>query len=389
MGAEVARADARWLAGAERRYLGPYPVIAGNRTELLVDGSEAYPAMLAALASAERSIVLESYIFRSDRAGRRFLEALIERAAAGVAVRVLVDGVGAGDTPASFWDPLLDRGGRVAVFRPVAGMFRIGPSIWKRDHRKLLVIDDNVAFIGGLNISNEYAPADWGGAAWHDAHARIEGPGARGLALVFNRTWRQVTGEDWSGRLSPATIAGHTDIQILEGRLTRRHSVRQAYLHAIRNAERTIRITNAYCIPDRPVRRALRGACRRGVRVQLLLAGRTDLRSVQYAGRYLYKSLMALGVEVYEWTERVLHAKTAVIDGRWCSIGSYNLDRRSLLHNLEANIACVDRDLGAALDAQFERDVARSRRIDPETWHRRDPLDKLLEVFFFQLRYLL
>lgn len=381
--------DRRRELDADRRYLGRYPLIPGNRATLLVDGAQAYPAMLAAIAHAERSILLESYIFRADHAGRTFLEALVERAQAGVEVRVLVDGVGSSDTPTSFWEPLLAHRGRVAVFRPLEGLFRIGRRFWQRDHRKLLVVDDQVAFIGGMNIGDDYAPPEWGGEAWHDAHARIEGPAARGLAHLFQRTWRQLDRADPGPRVVPGEVMGDVGVQILEGRLTRRHSVRQAYLHAIRKARHTIRITNAYCIPDRAVRRALRGARRRGVRVQMLLAGRTDLRSVQFAGRYLYRVLMRAGIELFEWTERVLHAKSAVIDGRWCSIGSYNLERRSLLHNLEANVACVDAKLGAALEAQFEADLARSQRIDPETWHRRPAFEKLAEAFFYQLRYLL
>jgi cardiolipin synthase len=373
----------------EQRYLGRYPAVPGNATELLVDGERAYPAMLAAIAAAERSIVLESYIFRADAAGQRFLAALVERAAAGVSVRVLVDGVGAGDTPDEFWDPLRDAGGELAVFRPLAGLFQLGLYFWQRDHRKVLVVDDHVAFIGGMNVGDDYAPLSWGGEAWHDVHVRLRGPVARALTALVNRTWRQVTGKDWSPQLGPAAVAGQTSVQLLEGRLTRRHSVRQAYLHAIRHARHTIRIVNAYCIPDRGVRRALRDARRRGVRVQLLLAGRTDLYPVRFASRFLYRRLLRWGIEVYEWTERVLHAKAAVIDGVWCSIGSYNLDRRSLVHNLEANVACVDAELGAASDARFEADLALSRRVDPDTWHRRPALEKLLEVFWYQLRWLL
>jgi cardiolipin synthase len=388
--ATVAAGDARRRElDADRRYLGRYPLIPGNRATLLVDGAQAYPAMLDAISRAERSILLESYIFRADRAGRTFLEALVERAQAGVEVRVLVDGVGSGDTPPSFWEPLQAHRGRVAVFRPLQGFFRVGKRFWQRDHRKLLVVDDQVGFIGGMNIGDDYAPVDWGGEGWHDAHVRIDGPAARGLAQLFHGTWRQLDRADPGPRIVAGEIMGNVGVQILEGRLTRRHSVRQSYLHAIRNARHTIRITNAYCIPDRPVRRALRGARRRGVHVQMMLAGRTDLRSVQFAGRYLYRALMETGIEIYEWTDRVLHAKSAVIDGRWCSIGSYNLERRSLLHNLEANIACVDATLGAALDAQFVADLPRARRIDPETWHRRPAFEKLAEAFFYQLRYLL
>lgn len=372
----------------DRSYLGHYPVLTGNRTQLLTDGGQAYPAMLAAISNAKRSIALESYIFRSDSTGLRFREALSERARAGVTVRVLTDGVGSGDTPASFWQPLIAVGGHVAIFSPI-GRFPSIKNNWNRDHRKILVVDDCIGFIGGINIGNDNAPIDWGGQGWHDTHARIDGPAAHGLAVFFNRTWRRLTKEDWSRLLGPPLVAGTTAVQILEGRLTRRHSVRQAYLQAINNAQKTIRITNAYCIPDRSVQRALRQARVRGVRVQLLLAGRTDIPAIQMAGRYLYARMLSWGIEIHEWTDRVLHAKTAVVDGRWCSIGSYNLDRRSLLHNLEANVACVDTELGAALDTQFQADLVRSHAIDPTLWHRRPSLQKLLEFFFFQLRYLL
>ncbi|MBN1961905.1 MAG: cardiolipin synthase ClsB [Deltaproteobacteria bacterium] len=373
----------------DRRYLGRHYVFSKNRAELLVDGQQAYPAMLEAIANAKRSIAFESYIFSADVIGERFLVALCERAKDGVAVRVIIDGVGSMDTSANFWQPLINAGGEVVVFHPPRKISFSAKNFWVRDHRKLLIIDDYIAFIGGINIGREYAPTEWGGANWHDIHAQIHGPVAHGLMVLFNRTWRQVTKKDWNVYLGPPQEAGNTAMQILEGRLTKRHSVRRAYLHAIANATSTIRITNAYCIPDRDVQRALQRARKRGVRVQLLLSGRTDIRSIQFAGRYLYRRLLKWGIEIYEWTERVLHAKTAVVDGYWCSIGSYNLDRRSLLHNLEANVACVDKKLGTAFDQQFENDLRRSHFIDPTTWHRRPSLQKLLEFFFYQLRYLL
>jgi len=385
------------------RYLAGYPAIGGNRAQSLVDGRAAYPSMLAAIAAARTSVLLESYIFRADGTGARFLTALCARAAAGARVRVLVDGVGSRQIPPEFWAPLLAAGGAVEVFRPLHRFMSLGwwRFLWKRDHRKLLVVDERVAFIGGVNIADDYAPSEEGGGGWHDAHVRIEGPAAAALGQLFLRTWHQVTSSSlevfrYGGRQprpldAPRNVeaAGDVSVQILEGSLTRRHSVRKAYLHAIRTAERTIRITNAYCIPDRMVRRALALARQRGVRVQMLLAGATDIAAVQYASHFLYRRMLDLGIEIYEWTEHVLHAKTAVIDGVWCSIGSYNLDRRSLVHNLEANIGCVDPTLGAALDEQFERDVMKSKPIDPKTWHRRSPLAKILELLFYQLRYLL
>ncbi len=369
-------------------FLAGQRAIEGNRVALLVDGAAAFPAMLDAIARAHASVVLESYIFAADATGERFMAALVERALAGVTVRLLVDGVGTMGVPGSFFAALEHAGGQVRIFRPP----RVSWSwqrLWVRDHRKLLVVDDRIAFIGGLNISDDYAPTSWHGGAWHDMHASVEGPAARELTKVINRTWRWSRRGDVPVPLGEAAPVGDTAVQILESRLTKRHSVGRAYRQAIHHARQSVRITNAYFIPDRGVRRALRNACARGVRVQLLLAGRTDVRAVQFASRALYARLLRWGVEIYDWDDRVLHAKTAVIDGAWCSIGSYNMDRRSLLHNLEANIACVDEALAAALDRQFEADIVRSRRIDTKTWHRRTVTEQLLEQLFFKLRYLL
>ncbi len=375
-----ADAVAFWLRG---RKVFPY-----NNVELLIDGEQAFPAMLAAISDAKRSIVLESYIFASDATGKKFLDALVDRAASDVSVRVMVDGVGSWATDPDFWRPLLEAGGRVEYYQPLQP-WRRRWGIWRRNHRKLLVVDDVVGFIGGINIGDDYAPLSWGGKAWHDVHARVEGPVVRELVRLFNRGWRNMTGERWNGSLAHPQRRGGTTLQVLESALTRRYSVRRAYLRAIRKARRTIRICNSYFIPDHHFRHALRDAARRGVKVQLLVAGKTDILAVRYASRALYARLMNAGIEIYEWTERVLHAKTAVVDGEWCTIGSYNIDARSLLHNLEANIACVDKRLGAAMDQTFERDIAKSSRIDRATWHRRPLTEKLVESFFFALRVLL
>lgn len=367
--------------------LDGYRVVSGNTVTLLVDGTEAFPAMLDAIGGAARSIVLDSYIFADDATGVRFRDALIDRARAGVAVRVVVDGVGSLGIE-QFFTPLVAAGGALLVFRPPT-WWRPPWGFWKRDHRKILVVDDRVGFIGGLNIADNYAPSEEGGGGWHDIHARVEGPAARELTKIVNRTWRRHRREDWHARLGPPIEVGDVPVQVLESRLTRRHTMRRAYLKAIRRAKQRICITNAYFVPDQGVRRALRNAALRGVEVQLLLAGRTDIRSVQYASRALYAGLMRVGIQIFEWHDRVLHAKSAVVDGRWCSIGSYNMERRSLLHNLEANIVCIDTRLGTTMMAQFERDISHSRAIGLETWHRRPALEKLLEQLFFKLRYFL
>lgn len=362
-----------------------YTGIPGNRVKLLVDAVQGYPAMLAAIDAARTNIAFESYIYRADATGQRFLDALVRAQERGVQVRVLVDAVGSAGTDAGFFAPLVRAGGQMAVFQPHV----LGIPTWRRDHRKVLVVDERQAFIGGLNIAQEYAPEDWGGGSWHDVHAEVGGPAAFALGRLFARTWEKVGQRHWAPQRTPSMV-GDTSVQILESKLiVRRHSVRKAYLHAIRHAQHTVRLSNAYFIPDRGILRALRLAAERGVKVQILVAGQSDVLAVRYASCALYARMLRFGAEIFEWPQRMLHAKCAVIDGTWCSIGSYNLDRRSLLHNLEANIACVDTALGAALDAQFVLDAERSKRIDPETWHRRPVLRKLMEQLCYSLRYLL
>jgi cardiolipin synthase len=373
----------------QKLLLASPPGYAGNCVRLLVDGEAAYPAMLEGIAQARHSIALESYILAADATGSRFVAALTAAARRGVAVRVLIDGIGSLGTPAAFFSSLTAAGGEVAVFSPP---FAWPPSLllWQRDHRKLLVIDQAQAFIGGLNIGDAYAPQAWGGAAWHDTHALLHGPVAHGLARLFARTWLRQTQKVWQLPIPPPLRSpGQTFVRLLESRLTQRYSIRRAYLQAIVQAQQRICICNAYCIPDRGILRALRNACGRGVQVQLLLAGTTDVRAVQHASRALYREMLAWGVQIWEWQGPVLHAKSAVIDGTWCSLGSYNMDRRSLLHNLEANIACEDAALGTQMVTQFTADLQHSHRVEHAHWHRRPLLQKFLEKFWYKLRYLL
>ncbi|MCK5688538.1 cardiolipin synthase B, partial [Myxococcota bacterium] len=349
---------------------------------------EAFPEMPRAIANAKSTIIMESYIFAQDNTGSRFLGALRDAAKRGVDVRLIVDGVGSYTTDPRFFSSLRDAGGEAHFFRPLRSFFRF-QNLWKRDHRKLLVVDEHIAFTGGLNVADVWAPIEWDGDCWHDTHVEVRGPAARDLTKIFNRTWYKITGIRAALSTALSEEAGDIGVQVLESRLTRRYSIRRAYLKAIRRSRKVVCITNAYAIPDMDIRRAIRNACKRGVKVQLLLAGPTDLKSVQYASRALYSMMMRWGVEIYEWNDRVLHAKTAVIDGEWCSIGSYNMDRRSFVNNLEANIFIVDPALGAALDNNFQKDISQSKRVDAALWHRRSALQKILEQVFLRLRYFL
>lgn len=361
--------------------------VPGNEVALLVDGEQVFAAMLKAFEHACFSICVETYIFAADRTGSRFLQALSDAALRGVRVHVLIDGVGSMGTSPAFFEPLRQAGGHLAVFHPLRlwGPIR---ALWRRDHRKLMVIDGRMGFIGGLNICDAHASVLAGGGGWHDMHAQVCGPAAYEMALLFAQTWRRAKNAGAQPPLLPRPEAqGAVAVQILDGLYRRRRSIRGAYAQAVRRSKHSIRICSAYFIPDRAFIRALQSARKRGVVVQILLAGATDVAMVQWASRSLYQKLLEQGVELFEWQAQVLHAKTMVCDGRWCCIGSYNMDRRSLLYNLEANMACEDDALGEALETQFFADIQGSKKVMKHVWHRRPMLQKVLERIFYFLRY--
>jgi cardiolipin synthase len=370
--------------------LQPKALLPGNRIAFLRDGAESYPAMLEAMGAAREYIHLETYIFHSDRTGRRFGEVLAERAMAGITVRLLFDSVGSLDVDGGFIRELLEAGVKALAFRPLS--WRSGWGFNRRDHRKILVVDGRVGFTGGLNIGDEYAAVDSGGGGWHDLHARIEGPVVAELARLFRKTWLAAGGDVYAHREEPATESVVTEdsahaIALGNEEIRRRRTIRRYYLHAMRRARRTIRIMNAYFIPDRGIRRVLANAVKRGVEVSIVVPAKNDLRSVQFAGHRVFGALLRAGVRIFEWPERMLHAKVASIDATWATIGSYNLDARSLFHNLEVVVCIVDPKAAAALDAQIEADAAKSNEIRLEAWKHRSIWRRIAEWFFYQFRH--
>lgn len=359
-----------------------------NRVTPLRAGGEAFPAMLRAIASAEEQICLEMYILRADRIGQRFKAALVERALAGVAVRVLYDGVGSIGLPADYVAELMQAGAEVLEFHPVAPWRRrFG---WnRRDHKKLLIVDCRVAFVGGINIGDEYSPAEEGGGGWHDMCAEVEGPAVRELSRIFASTWEAEGGSTVSVVTRSGALEGALAfVQVIANLgVIRRPGMRRAYLHAIRRAQHQISVTNAYFIPDAALRRALAQAIRRGASVRVIVPSRSDLEPVYYASRHLYARLMRSGVRIFEWQGEMMHAKCAAIDGLWSTIGSYNLDRRSFVHNLEVGLLMIDRELARELETQFESDLKLCVEVDPRAWPARTRWEKLLERFWYLFRY--
>jgi cardiolipin synthase len=363
----------------------------GNRVLVLHDGQEAYPSMLEAIRGAREYVHLETYILQSDRIGRMFGDALCERARAGVAVRLLFDSVGAFSVSTVWLAELRAAGVQVAEFRPIAP-WRRRWGVNKRDHRKILVVDGTVGFTGGLNIGEEYESVENGGGGWHDIHARVEGPAVAELARLFRRTWVLAGGTPYPVYEQPAEEVVATSgtafaLAIGNEDLTRRASIRRAYLYAMRRAKKMISLENAYFIPDRGIRRVLANAVKRGVSVRVIVPGNSDLKSAQYAGQWLFAKLLKAGVKIFVWPERMMHAKTAVVDSAWSTIGSYNLDARSLFHNLEATLAVVDRTFGAQLQAQFDRDVTKCRELELAVWKKRPWWMKVFEWCCYQFRH--
>ena len=379
---------ARWRRRAVltlRRAAGARPLVyAGNRIELLVGGAAYFPQLLAAIESASRSVHLETYIFDDDAIGARVAGALAAAAARGVAVRVLIDGFGGGETARRLVAELGAQGAQVRIFRPER-WWRLEHRLLRRLHRKILVVDDRIAFIGGINIVGDFTavPPAAGGERRprYDFAVRCEGPIVAAAALAVQRLWRTL---GWAllrrleRRPLPALLAqprfagGARAALLLRDNLRNRTTIERAYLRAIEGARTEVLIANAYFLPGRRFRAALRTAAARGVRVRLLLQGRAEYAVQHHAQRALYGGLLAAGIEIHEYVPSFLHAKVAVIDDRWATVGSTNIDPYSLLLAREANVVVFDPRFARHLRAELEQAIVQdSRRLDAQLYARR------------------
>jgi len=373
---------------------------------LLVDGCQAYPDMLRAIDEAKKMVRMETYILRADRIGKRFAAALSAAAQRGVDVRLAFDGVGSMGLPQEYMDELLRSGVRLAVYRPLTMLWKLGlGSMNRRNHRKILVIDGKTAFTGGLNIGDEYNSKDNGGGDWRDTHLRIDGAEpARQLQVLVDRTWKQshelksthpempvsptAVEAPCAIELPVAITSRNVRLQVINNReFLQRVRMRRAYIHAIHRARRYILIENAYFIPDRGIRRALRKAVKRGVIVGVVVAMYSDVQIAALASRALYADLLQSGVRLFEYPRSMMHCKTAVIDDVWSIVSSYNLDHRSLKHNLEAGVFLIDRATARAIRDQVLKDISHCREVTQQ-FHESRPWDHALyESLAYQARY--
>jgi cardiolipin synthase len=361
-------------------------VYAGNRVQLLVNGEQYFPALLAAIEAATHSVVIETYIFAEDRIGRQVEQALQAAAARGVRVQLTIDGFGGGDCARRLARELPPQGVAVRIFRPER-WWRLERKLLRRLHRKIAVVDEALAFIGGINIIDDFTevPASGSGdtAPRFDFMLQVRGPVVGAIALATQRLlWSLalMQGRAPAGgppgaqeqHRQPVYADGVTASLLLRDNLRHRRSIETAYLDAIAHARDEVLIANAYFLPGRRFRAALRAAAARGVTVRLLLQGHAEYTLQHYGQQALYGRLLAAGIVIYEYTASYLHAKVAVIDGRWATVGSSNIDPYSLLLAREANLVVQDEGFAARLHGELERAIARhSRQLAPADYARR------------------
>ncbi len=336
--------------------------IDGNRLEHYPDSPLAIDAMLAAVAAARRWVHLENYIIRDDATGTRFAEALVERARAGVRVRVLYDALGSFGTSRRFWRRLTQAGAEVRAFNPLLTLRPF--DLLARDHRKLLVADGGWAMLGGLCIGDEWVgdPAR-GRRPWRDTMVAVSGPAAAAFDGAFARIWAHAGAPLPPDELDadPAP-AGTSTVRAVEGVPGRARVYRAVELLAASAAER-LWITDAYLIAPAPLYATLLDAARSGVDVRLLVPGASDLPVLRTFTRVGYRELLRAGVRVYEYQGPMIHAKTMVVDRRWARVGSSNLNVSSLLTNYELDLTAECEHITEELARQFRRDLTSSSEI--------------------------
>lgn len=376
------------------------PVTRGNKVTLLIDGPATYSAMFTAIQNARDSVNLESYIFDDDAAGRRFSDLLLKKRAEGIRVNVIYDSLGSLTTSAAFFNRMRDGGIAVVEFNQPNPLKAHGKwGLLHRDHRKILVVDGKVAVVGGINISQVYSSRPSGSKrptdapiAWRDTDVQIEGPAVAEFQKLFLDTWQKQKGADLPapGYFPALKDDGNLLVRALgstPGETNRITFV--AYMAAVTFAARSVHLTNAYFVPDEQILNAFTDAARRGVDVKIIVPSITDSPAVLNAQRYNYSRLLKAGVKVYERRDALMHAKTAVIDGIWSTVGSTNMDYLSFLSNDEVNAVILGPEFAVEMEKVFARDLAESNPIQWKEWRERGIAERVREwVAHLFLRWL-
>lgn len=392
-GTSASLLNRRWVKGAldlkqqaelEEAATG-VPLIAGNKVQLLFDGPATMKEMLKAIGEARNSINFETYIFDEDELGTEFADLLVQKQREGVTVNIIYDSVGTLNVPQAFFERMRAGGVKLVAFNPV-NPAKVRGNGWKvnnRDHRKILIVDGKIAFTGGINISDTYSksspfrsrtkPTEKSQVGWRDTHVKIEGPAVAAFQWLFIRAWTAQDTDDLreADYFPTQVIAGDRIVRVLGSQPGGKFEIYKAYLLAMQEAKKSIHITMAYFVPDEQTTKVLKDAARSGVDVRIVLPSVSDSALVYHAGRAQYDELLEAGVKIYEMKLAVLHAKTAVIDGVWSTVGSTNLDTRSFVHNSEVSVIVIGDSFGGEMERAFQEDIRNSTEITLASWRHR------------------
>lgn len=364
----------------------------GNRLELFCDGDASFEAVWEAIESAKTRVWIEIYTLEPDAVGNRTLRLLTKAAGRGCDVILVCDRFGSSHLLDDHRKPLEAAGGRVVMFNPPWPWRKIGHqvgSLLHRDHRKVVVVDDDIGFCGGRNISEAYAGKEYGTNFYYDTLMRIKGSATRRLASVFLSSLSETAGIE---RPLPPLTPGEPDgvpVQVL-GLNDRKdkHLLNKAIQRVLAAAREKCYLTTPYFVPAGWFMQGLIDAARRGVDVRVMTAGDTDVPAARIAGRHIYGRLLKEGIRIYELTGQTLHAKNFTVDGGLVSVGSYNIDRWSSQHNLEANVAAISPELAERLEAEFFMNARRAREVSLGEWRRRPFYRQALQFTFYHLAML-
>jgi cardiolipin synthase A/B len=362
----------------------------GNAVRLLRNGAQAFPAWLDAIDAARDRVSMEMYIFDDDRVGRRVADALCDAAKRGVTVRLLYDFIGCRHAPAEFFANMRRAGVHTLVYHPYR-LWR--PRFWtlvRRNHRKTLVVDGQLAFVGGINVSEDWLPASEGGSDWHDVALEVRGPAVLTIEQTFLRTW------NWRAKRRlrlrrralhrPAPVGDVPLAVIANSELVDRFAIRRSALHAIRNSRERAYLVSPYFMPDVGFMQALARAAARGVDVRILVPVASDAVLVDWASRASFSRLLKAGIRIFQHSP-MMHGKALLVDRVFTSIGSYNFDHRSLVYNLELVVNTLDRRCNESLAAMLEEDMAEGTEIKGEDLRRRSWFTRAVERLAYSLRH--
>jgi cardiolipin synthase len=383
--------------------IGAPPLLTGNAVELLIDGPSTYHAMFSSIEQARDYVFVESFIFEDAVEGERRLSTLLSDASRrGVKVFVLYDAVGSLGTKKEFTDGLSAAGIALCVFNPLNPLDDRFSGVNQRDHRKIMVVDGDVAYAGGINFSYAYRLTSKQvkrramdqeqalASAWRDTHVSIRGTGATDLERHFRESWNraQCKGPELPAARALRIEAGKTLVQIIASTPDEaNNAIYATMLSVITYAQKSIDITMAYFVPDEALEKALMTAARRGVKVRIIVPSYSDFSGVFYAGRAHYDDLLEAGVQLFELKDAFLHSKSIVVDGVWSSVGSTNFDWRSFVHNDEISVCVIDTGFAKTMDAAFARDLADSREITRAAWKKRGFKERFKELLWTPIQY--